>query len=269
VEIKKTILLLIIVLQISACEEVIQKPIQSANTDLLVVEAILTNEKTNHLIKLSKTFPNQNGSAIPVSGAVLKIEDTDSVYNASEFPAGSGRYYTETMRAVFGKKYTLSIQYQGKSFTAEDSSVPVEPLPPLPYEKIGDQYRLVLTERGRDPNYIDCEISWNKTPSCVSGASCEGRVVFYDLKTLDVNNIYKPKKADFTFPLNSVVVRRKYSVSPAYQSFLRSVLSETEWRGGVFDVQRANAATNLSEGAIGFFAVSTVVSDTTLIVEKP
>jgi hypothetical protein len=94
-------------------------------------------------------------------------------------------------------------------------------------------------------------------------------VVFYDLKTIDVNEIYKPAKSDFKFPLNSIVVRKKYSISPAYKIFLRSVLSETEWRGGVFDVQRADATTNLSAGAIGFFAVSTVVSDSTLIVAKP
>jgi hypothetical protein len=47
------------------------------------------------------------------------------------------------------------------------------------------------------------------------------------------------------------------------------VLSETEWRGGAFDVQRENVPTNLSKGAIGFFAVSTVLSDTTIITEKP
>jgi hypothetical protein len=139
----------------------------------------------------------------------------------------------------------------------------------LPYQREVDQYSLALTARGNDPNYIDYAISWNKTPACVSGADCEAKIVFYDLKTIDVNEIYKPKKADFTFPLNSLVIRRKYSVSPAYRSFLRSVLSETEWRGGVFDVQRANATTNLSEGAIGFFAISTVVSDTTLIIAKP
>ncbi|MEQ8425482.1 MAG: hypothetical protein RIA63_12280, partial [Cyclobacteriaceae bacterium] len=72
-----------------------------------------------------------------------------------------------------------------------------------------------------------------------------------------------------TFPENAVVIRKKFSVSPGYQSFLRSILSETEWRGGVFDVQRANAATNLTEGAIGYFAVSTVVTDTTIVVKKP
>ena len=64
-----------------------------------------------------------------------------------------------------------------------------------------------------------------------------------------------------------MISRKKFSASPAYKAFLRGVLSETEWRGGVFDVERANAPTNLSEGAIGFFAVSTVVSDTTVVLE--
>jgi hypothetical protein len=84
-----------------------------------------------------------------------------------------------------------------------------------------------------------------------------------------VNEIFKPAKEDFSFPVNSVVIRKKYSVSPAYRAFLRSVLSETEWRGGLFDVDRANATTNLSAGAVGFFAVTTVLTDTMTIVEKP
>ncbi|HEX8041058.1 MAG TPA: hypothetical protein VF490_18020, partial [Chryseosolibacter sp.] len=91
------------------------------------------------------------------------------------------------------------------------------------------------------------------------------RVVFYDLKTIDVNELYKPDKAPFYFPAGSVVIRRKYSVSPEYRSFLRSMLSETEWRGGVFDVERSNVTTNLSKGAVGFFAVCSVVSDTTIV----
>lgn len=67
------------------------------------------------------------------------------------------------------------------------------------------------------------------------------------------------------FLWGSTVIRRKYSVSAAYRNFLRSMLSETEWRGGIFDVDRANTATNLSAGATGFFAVTTVVADTTTV----
>ncbi|HEY0772396.1 MAG TPA: hypothetical protein VGD31_18880, partial [Sphingobacteriaceae bacterium] len=69
-------------------------------------------------------------------------------------------------------------------------------------------------------------------------------------------------KTDFIFPSRSTVIRRKFSVSDRYRAYLRSMLSETEWRGSVFDVQRDNAPTNFTPGAIGFFAVSTVVADT-------
>ena len=55
-------------------------------------------------------------------------------------------------------------------------------------------------------------------------------------------------------------------MSSRYQEYLRSLLSETEWRGGVFDVEKANVKTNMSEGAIGFFAVTTVVSDTITVI---
>jgi Domain of unknown function (DUF4249) len=266
---RKVISWLSVYLLLMACEEIVQRPLNIEGPNLLVVEGIITNEKINHRISISLPYASQNGSRSPVSGAVLKIKEGNTEYPVSESPAGSGNYFTEEMRAVFGKTYILSIQYKGKEYSAQDSPVPVEPLQTLNYEKVNDQYRLVLSDAGQDPNFVDHSISWSNTPSCISGTNCEGKILSYDLKTIDVNEIYKPKKADFTFPLNSIIIRKKYSVSPDYRSFLRSVLSETEWRGGVFDVQRANATTNLSEGAIGFFAVSTVVSDTTLIIKKP
>jgi hypothetical protein len=137
---------------------------------------------------------------------------------------------------------------------------------PLQYKKDNDLYTLTLNSSGTNPNFIRHTISRANTGAC-TGAGCEGEIVYYDLKTIDVNEIYKPGKEDFRFPLNAIVIRTKYSVSPTYKVFLRAMLSETEWRGGVFDAQRADVPTNLSQGAVGFFAVSTVVSDTTVIVE--
>ncbi len=253
-----------------ACQEVpIDFPLQSQNLTVLVVEGILTNERINHRIKLSHPYPSLNGTSKPASGAVVSVSDGTNSAILTEFPVGSGEYFTPPARAVFGRTYTLSIQYQGKTYFAKDSSVPVEPLQALDYKKINDLYALNLYEAGQGPNFVDHQITWKNTPACITSTKCEGRVVYYDLKTIDVNENFKPDKAEFNFPVNAVVVRRKYSVSPAYKAFLRTVLSETEWRGGVFDVQRANADTNLSNGAIGFFAVSTMVSDTTMVIEKP
>ncbi len=253
-----------------SCEEVpIDFPLQSQQLNVLVVEGILTNERINHRIRISRPYTTQNGTPVPVAGAIVSITDGTSSVILTEVPAGSGEYFTPQVRAVFGRTYTLYIQYQGKNYFAQDSSVPVEPLQALDYRRVGEQYTLNLYRTGQDPNFIGHQISWSNTPTCTAGITCEGRIVYYDLKTVDVNEIFKPDKAEFNFPVGSIVIRKKYSVSPAYKTFLRSVLSETEWRGGVFDVQRADVATNLSEGAIGFFAVTTVVSDTTIVVEKP
>jgi hypothetical protein len=82
---------------------------------------------------------------------------------------------------------------------------------------------------------------------------------------MDVNEFFKPAEEEFNFPENTIIMRKKYSVGEEYKNFLRAMLSETEWRGGIFDVQRENVPGNLSSGAVGFFAVCTVISDTTIV----
>ncbi len=247
------------------CEESIHKTLLTEDTNQLVVEGILTNEKTTHLIKLSTPYKTQNEIPTPATGAVIQITEGNNIYTLTELPAASGKYYTPEMRAVVGRIYKLLIKYEGSEYTAQDYAVPVEPLHPLQYSKVNGLYSLDFSTPGNTPNYIDHKISWKNTPACLTGTTCEGEIIFYDLKSIDVNEIFKPKKEEFTFPIHTTVIRKKYSTSPSYQAFLRSMLSETEWRGGIFDVQRADVLTNLSNGAIGFFAISTVVSDTTII----
>jgi hypothetical protein len=261
-------LLFVLILTIS-CEDHIDKPLATEDTNLLIVEGILTNENINHLVRLSHPYATQNGNSLPISSATVKILEGNNIYPLVESPAGSGLFYTSQLQAVTGKIYKLVIQYNGKEFFAQDSAVPVEGLAALDYHEVNDKFALTLSPSGRDPNFIEHTVSWETTSSCTSATSCKGDIVYYDLKTIDVNEIFKPEKKDFAFPLNTVVIRKKFSVSSAYREFLRGLLSETQWRGGVFDVQRANVSTNLSDGAVGFFAVSTIVADTTLIIEKP
>lgn len=261
---KRNNALAIFIVMLMACEKPIDRPVQLGDTNVLIVEGILTNEKKSHVIKLSHPH-KQNASQVPVTGAILQVTEGNTIYLVKEYPVGSGAYITQEMQAVFGKTYTLRIQYEGKEYTAQDSSFPVEPLPKLNYRKVNDLYVLDQTQSGGNPNFIEHDINWKNTASCLGGATCDGKIIFYDLKTVDVNDLFKPTKKEFAFPGNSTIVRKKYSCSLAFRNFLRSVLSETEWRGGVFDVQRANTSTNLTNSAIGFFAVTTVLSDTTVI----
>ena len=249
----------------TACEERIDVALRPQNSGLLVVEAVLTNENKNQLVRLSLPYTDPNGEMEPASGAEVYIFEDTTAFRLAEFPLGSGKYYSTVRRAVFGKIYTLFIRYDGKQYFARDSSMPVEPLADLNYTQSANGYSLILDSNGEDPNYIEHTITWKNTGACLAGDSCEGRIVYYDLKTIDVHESFKPDKLPFYFPQEARVIRKKYSVSPAYKTFLRSMLSETEWRGGLFDVQRADVPTNLSEGAVGFFAVCSVVSDTTVI----
>jgi len=255
-----------------SCEEQISLELLPANTNLLIVESIITNQNINHVVRLTHPHSTQNEIPMPATGASIQITDGVNNYPLVEFPMGSGFYYTPRFRAVFGRVYTLLIQYNGNQYSAQDSPEPVEPLGPLNIIEFIDEFgirkfELDLQPVGENPNYVNHFITWQFTNFCESTPlECSGRVVFYDLKTVDINEVAKPEKEEFTFPAQSIIVRTKYSVSEQYKDFLRSVLSETEWRGGVFDVERANAPTNLSSGATGFFAVSTIVSDTTFVV---
>ncbi len=263
---KKHIIILLFISMILACEERYATEFDKSNTGLLVVEAVLTNENINQKITLSIPYQQINGKSSPATGATVRVQEGNSaIYTFTEDPSTPGTYYSLPFQAVSGIVYTLQIIYHGKEYSAQDNSVPVAPLTPLQYQPVNEQYQLVLSNTGQDPYYIDHAVSWKNTSACSSGTGCEGRIVFYDLKSIDVNEIYKPGKEQFLFPAGTTILRKKYSVSPAYRTFLRSVLSETEWRGGVFDVDRANATTNLSKGAIGFFAVTTVVSDVTVV----
>lgn len=269
-QVKTTILLLISLLAISCDEEEIVWPLNNQDSDLIVVEAVLTNKKKQHIIKLTRPYAAQNLTPQVVSGATVFIQTNDSpvqTFIATETPIGSGMYLTESIRTVSNKVYTLIINYQSKQYFASAVQPPGEGFSgPLEYHKTTeDSYTLDFNPSGSKANYIKHYLNWQNTAGCVNLLDCQAELIYYDLKNVDINEQFKPTQEVVDFPLGTVVVRKKYSVSEEYQAYLRGVLSETAWRGGIFDVYAANAASNLSIGATGFFAVSTVVTDTTII----
>jgi Domain of unknown function (DUF4249) len=257
---------LLIITMLTGCEEQFNWDLANKEANLVVVEAVLTNENKNHLIKLTKPYIDQNQSPVTVNGAFVAIlTDTDTVV-ATENPANSGLYYTDRMQAVVGKVYILAIGYNGKFFYAFAGQPPGEPLEPLSKRQVSEGlYTLNFRESGDNANYIKYFLDWQSVGNCSDTLDCQAKQIYYDLKNIDVNKQFKPTQERVDFPAGTVIIRRKFSVSPRYREYLRGMLSETSWRGGLFDSFPANAATNLSDGAVGFFAISTVLSDTTII----
>jgi hypothetical protein len=265
--VKNIIILFISIVLLAGCEEQFDWQLKNSDADLIVVEAVLTNENKNHLIKLTRPYATQNRIPEPVTGAFVVILTNTDTTVATETPPSSGLYYTDSIQAVIDKLYILAIQYNGKLFYAGAVQEPVEPLDSFEAVEVSEEiYTINFKESGDSPNYINYNLDWQSVGNCPNIIDCQAKQIYYDLKNVDVNKQFKPDQQRVDFPAGTTVIRRKYSVSHRYREYLRGMLSETAWRGGLFDAFPANAATNLSDGAVGFFAVSTVVSDTTIIM---
>lgn len=258
------------ILVLMACEEPTQWNLDTQATDLIVVEAQITNERKPHLIKLSRTLTDINANPEPVSGAIVAVATEGVTAFFVEYPTGSGMYYSDTVQAVVGKIYRLYINYEGKEYMAATQMVPVTPLKPLSYRLANESeglYELNYLD-SNEPSKKEYWISWGHLPGYEGQLLTEtlARTYHYTLESIDVNQLFSPDKGRILFPVGSYILRKKYSMSADQQAFYRTFLAETAWRGSPFDVQKGNVITNLSEGAIGYFSVSTVVSDTTVIV---
>ncbi|MFH0866598.1 MAG: hypothetical protein V1904_10400, partial [Bacteroidota bacterium] len=52
----------------------------------------------------------------------------------------------------------------------------------------------------------------------------------------------------------TLITERRYSITAEHAQYIRAMLSETNWSGGLFDSAHSNVPTNMSEGAVGFFS---------------
>ena len=263
------ILPLILMVFLMSCEEKIDWPLDTNEPKVIVVEGVLTNERKAHEVKISRPMADINGTPLPVSGAFVAIFNKDTAVSLREVQPG--RYLTDpTVRADSGKLYRLYILYQGKEYYGDSYMVPVDSLKRLSYHQVPGRefwYELNFKETNR-PSMVEYRLNWSHLPGFrnLPAEQTRARIVYYTVKSIDVNKIFKPAKERVPFPVGTRVYRRKYSMNPSQEDFIRTLMAETEWRGGLFDVQPGNVRTNLSEGAVGYFSVSAVVADTNLIL---
>ena len=272
-----SLLLILLPLLYFSCEEKTDWELDTNEPKVIVVEGVLTNERKAHEIRISRPMADLNGTPQPVSGAFVAIWETDQSDNNRAHrlhEVQPGRYLTDsTIRAVYGKLYTLFILYQGQEYTGSSFMVPVDPLSTLKYHKVpGEEfwYELNFSETDQ-PSMMEINLNWGHLPGFrnLPREETRARIVYYTVKSIDVNKIFKPAKERVPFPVGTRVYRRQYSMNQWQEDFVRSLMAETEWRGGLFDVQPGNVRTNLSEGAVGYFSVSQVVADSDIILPLP
>ncbi|MFA6923937.1 MAG: DUF4249 family protein [Bacteroidales bacterium] len=264
----KKIFYIIILLFLFSCEKKTDWQLKEKHTDLIVVDGIITDEQKSHEIKITHSVSELNKTPQPVAGASVIISSEDSVWNLTEQPANSGIYKTANIfKAQLEKHYTLLINYNSKIYTAKTYMVSGSGFVPLVYAKNGDSkfYHIEKVCSPYNPNQPamwELSLDWSNVPEYKDSVpeKCKAKLMYYTLPTIDVSEVFSPDKGKIAFPAGTKIIERRYSLTPEHVEFLRALLSETTWSGGLFDSAHSNVPTNLSEGATGFFAACAVTS---------
>lgn len=259
---RKIFTYIIIFLSFTACEKKTTWDLQSERSNLIVVDGMITNEKKEHTIKL--TFPVQNLNDVPqpVTGAGVIISDFNSVDTLVETPANSGIYVTDSnFIATPGTQYSLLISFNNNVYTAKAILLNGINFNALEYDKNSenDLYHITyISSPYNAENYALWEVllDWSNVQGYqqMNPDSCKARVLFYTLPTIDVSQVYSPQIEKISFPAGTLITEKRYSITAEHAQYIRAMLSETNWSGGLFDSAHSNVPTNMSEGAIGFFS---------------
>jgi hypothetical protein len=253
-----------------SCTEKIEWDLKYQESDLIVVEGKITDEMKQHEVRLTRPVYEINETPQPVRAASVQIYDGRVVHELREDRSRPGIYLTAPdFQGKVKQGYQLRIKYgeskiTAVSFMAEVSAFqnmrlfPVQKNPLLYEAYIGD---------GNGSSILRMELDWSHVPGYDTLPDEETHAVIYHyaLNSIDVNRIFSPDREHVRFPPGTIVYREKESVNRWYEEFLRGMLSETDWRGGVFDVLPGNAQTNLTEGAVGYFTAAEVIRDTVVI----
>jgi hypothetical protein len=265
---KNTVFIILIIITSLGCVRKTEWPISGQTPNLIIVDGTITDERKIQTVRLTLPVKDLNAPPMPVTGADVLISNEDSTWQLTENPVNSGSYLTEpAFLARLGSTYTLLIYLDNQVYSAKAYMAPGSVFQELEYVKNTENnlYHIdwvASAFSSQSPAMWELLLDWSK----VSGyentdtASCKARMLFYTLPTLDVSEIFAPEMEEISFPAGTIINERRYSITPEHAEFLRELLLETNWTGGVFSLANSNVTTNLSQGAIGYFGACSVTS---------
>lgn len=259
---KQTLAYLIPFLFLVSCEQKTDWELQPSGI-FPVADCIITNEMKQHELWLYRSASQLNQPTEGYSGVTVELSDGSQSVTFTEDPDKQGHYISVLpFMASSGKTYRLALSYNDLADTAYASMTGVSPLESIDIAPADGYFHLVF-HPGTPAFMMDVHYDWSAdTLFCKQYGACEAAEVYYSLDNIDVGKLFAPEKEVILFPHKTQIIRRKYSLTEEHQQFLRSLLLETEWRGGLFDVEQGNVPTNFHYGVRGWFAACAVVTDT-------
>jgi hypothetical protein len=253
---------------ITACTEPMDLELDSTFTRL-VVEGAITTDTTVHRIQLSTTTDfYHNGQAPAVSGASVKISDGTTIMELAENPYGSGIYETEDgVYGEIGKTYTLMIELEDEigGHTAYNASCL------LPPTTVPDSIQIVYQPAwgdgfweirlfAQDPPTQDYYKFHTYVNNVLVTDSLQ-EILVVDDRFFNGNytngvavGYLNAQTEDNVIRAGDIVTLMMANITEEYAQFILTARMESGFNTPLFSGPPANVQSNISNGAIGFFA---------------
>ena len=260
---KRIIYFIIALIAASSCTERIDIKLDDTFTRL-VVEGKITDDSTEHTVTLTRTtsyFYNQ--PAPRVEGAQVSLSDEENVFHLTETKAGV--YKTEKMAGIIGRTYTLNIELAEEinghsSYTAADKMMPVGVIDSIKLHYI-DQWevweiRLFAQEPPTTDFYM---FNWSKNGKLVTDTIDEVNVSddkFFNGSYSNGIGVgwFQEEREDERLHPGDLVTLIMSTITEKYANFVWEIQDETGYNSPLFSGPPANVSSNISNGALGYFA---------------
>lgn len=133
---KSFLLIALFITSLSSCEKEIDIDLKSVPPRIAIEGIVKQGQLATVHVTQTQDFDN-NDKYANLSGAIVTISDDQG--NSEVLKQGANGWYTaenENLKGVVGRKYNLSVKYDGQEYTATSQMPPHVPLKDISFDKI-------------------------------------------------------------------------------------------------------------------------------------
>jgi Domain of unknown function (DUF4249) len=261
---KNIISILFIALLSAGCEKIVDLKYKG-NKSRIIIEGNITNEAGPYYVKISKSLSlTDTGSYPTIDDAIVTVSD-DAGKSESLTSLGDGTYRTSTLIGAEGRTYTLTVQVEHQTYTAQ-STMPQR----VPFDSIKVETDLITgeTEYSLIPVYKD---PWAKGNNYRFVLWVNSKLINQHLVQNDevrngvVNSVrLEINDDDIEFkPGDSIAMQMQCIDKKAALYYTTLALMGDSGPGG--GTTPNNPPGNISNGALGFFSAHTVEAKSAIL----
>lgn len=255
---KKTFLLLAVLSLISiSCEKVVDIDLNSSSPNI-VIEGSISDQPGPYFVKLSKTVNYDETNVFPpITGANIVVSD-ELGNSETLLETQPGMYKISKMRGASGRTYSLTVIAEGKKYIASSTmpnSVKIDSLS-VQNQFLFGQNKKVINVHFKDPAQVNNYYRFVEVKN-----NAEQKFIFlYDDRVQNGSFVSSGMFAEKdTLRTNDSVLVLLQCVDKGVYDYLRT-LNSVSGNGGPQSTSPANPASNISNGALGYFSAYAVNS---------